>query len=175
MALTSVGRHILQRLQPDAVGITRSPSCKASSTNNTQTFRNILHTPLPRQGHGKQHSLQQMMVGHTQYMSQLTQLLVLDAFFNKISRCITRKSLSNCPVTDSPTLTHTSYCTGTTIVEQLKTSQFHRPNSPILTSIQQNSPHSSLPSLTDRLRCLHSEESRTTSYPCSGNVVEGVS
>ncbi|KER19777.1 hypothetical protein T265_11528 [Opisthorchis viverrini] len=45
---------------------------------------------------------------------------------------------------DSPTPTHTSYGSETTIVEQLKTFQFRRSNRPILTSIQQNSPYCSL-------------------------------
>ncbi|KAG5451742.1 hypothetical protein CSKR_109171 [Clonorchis sinensis] len=44
--LTTVGSHILQRLQPGAVGITRSLSWKANSTDSTQAFRNLLHTPL---------------------------------------------------------------------------------------------------------------------------------
>ncbi|KAG5449220.1 hypothetical protein CSKR_107090 [Clonorchis sinensis] len=41
--LTSVGSHILQCLQPGAVGITRSPSWKASSTDSTQTFPDFFH------------------------------------------------------------------------------------------------------------------------------------
>ncbi|KAG5446251.1 hypothetical protein CSKR_102978 [Clonorchis sinensis] len=48
--LTSVGSHILQRLQPGALGITRSPSWKASSTDSTQAFRDFFHTLLPGQG-----------------------------------------------------------------------------------------------------------------------------
>ncbi|KAG5447762.1 hypothetical protein CSKR_106797 [Clonorchis sinensis] len=49
IALTSVGSHILQRPQPGAVGITRSPSWKAISTDSTRAFRNLFHTPLPSQ------------------------------------------------------------------------------------------------------------------------------
>ncbi|KER22815.1 hypothetical protein T265_09153 [Opisthorchis viverrini] len=45
-------------------------------------------------------------------------------------------------VTDSPTPTHTSYGSETTIVEHLKTSQFRCSNRPSLTAIQQNSPYS---------------------------------
>ncbi|KAG5454227.1 hypothetical protein CSKR_111778 [Clonorchis sinensis] len=48
--LTSVGSNILQRLQPGTLGITRSPSWKASSTDSTQAFRNFFHTLLPGQG-----------------------------------------------------------------------------------------------------------------------------
>ncbi|KER23924.1 hypothetical protein T265_14525, partial [Opisthorchis viverrini] len=63
-------------LQPGAVKITRSPSWKASSTDRTQAFRDLLHTPLPSQGlatslftplrigHGKQYSLRQTMASH---------------------------------------------------------------------------------------------------------------
>ncbi|KAG5442718.1 hypothetical protein CSKR_108025 [Clonorchis sinensis] len=75
-------------------------------------------------------------------MSQPTQLLVLDTFFNGSTRCTTQNSLSNCLVTDSPTPSHTSYGSETTIVEHLKTSQFRCSNRPSLTAIQQNSPHS---------------------------------
>ncbi|KAG5441630.1 hypothetical protein CSKR_105840 [Clonorchis sinensis] len=48
--LTWVGSHILQCLKPGAVGITRSPSWKASSTDSTKAFRDFLHTRLPGQG-----------------------------------------------------------------------------------------------------------------------------
>ncbi|KER27964.1 LOW QUALITY PROTEIN: hypothetical protein T265_13682 [Opisthorchis viverrini] len=60
----------------DIVRITRSPSWKASSTDSTQAFRDLPHTPLPghglatslftplRIGHGKQYSLRQTMVRH---------------------------------------------------------------------------------------------------------------
>ncbi|KER27406.1 hypothetical protein T265_05512 [Opisthorchis viverrini] len=46
---------------------------------------------------------------------------MLDTFFNGRAHCTTENSLSNCLVTDSPTLTHTSYGSETTIVEHLKT------------------------------------------------------
>ncbi|KAG5446084.1 hypothetical protein CSKR_103838 [Clonorchis sinensis] len=84
------------------------------------------------------------MIRHAQHMSQPTQLLVLDTFFNGSTRCTTQNSLSNCLVTDSPTPSHTSYGSETTIVEHLKTSQFRCSNRPSLTAIQQNSPHCSL-------------------------------
>ncbi|KAG5454967.1 hypothetical protein CSKR_105904 [Clonorchis sinensis] len=47
--LTSVSSHIMQRLQPCAARITRSPSWKASRTDSTQTFRDFSHTLLPGQ------------------------------------------------------------------------------------------------------------------------------
>ncbi|KAG5449309.1 hypothetical protein CSKR_100605 [Clonorchis sinensis] len=59
-------------------------------------------------------------------------LLVLDTFFNGSIRCTTQNSLSNCLVTDSPTPSHTSYGSETTIVEHLKTSQFRCSNRPSL-------------------------------------------
>ncbi|KAG5444816.1 hypothetical protein CSKR_108396 [Clonorchis sinensis] len=93
---------------------------------------------------GKQHPLRQTMVRHAQHMSQPTQLLVLDTFFNGSTRCTTQNSLSNCLVTDSWTPSHTSYGSETTIVERLKTSKFRCSNRPSLTAIQQNSPHCSL-------------------------------
>ncbi|KAG5442668.1 hypothetical protein CSKR_111904 [Clonorchis sinensis] len=151
--LTLVSSHNLQRLQLGAVRITWSSSWKASSTENTSTFRDFFHTPLPnlglvtsplpppRIGHGKRHCLRQTMVRHTQHMSQPTQLLVLDIFFNGSTLCTTENSLSNCLVTDMPTPTHTSYGSQTTIVEHLKTSQFRCSNRPSPTGIQQNSPH----------------------------------
>ncbi|KER22840.1 hypothetical protein T265_09147 [Opisthorchis viverrini] len=67
-------------LQPGTVRITRSPPWKASSTDSTQAFRDLLHNPLPSQGlatslftplrigHGKQHSLRQTM--HTSMPSE---------------------------------------------------------------------------------------------------------
>ncbi|KER31163.1 hypothetical protein T265_02492 [Opisthorchis viverrini] len=76
-------------------------------------------------------------------MSQPTQLLVLDTFFNGSTRYTTENTLSNCLVTDSPTPTHASYGSETTIVEHLKTSQVRCSNRPILTAIQQNSPYCS--------------------------------
>ncbi|KAG5450969.1 hypothetical protein CSKR_105278 [Clonorchis sinensis] len=48
----------------------------------------------------------------------------------------------HCFIKDSPTPTHTSFGSHTTIVEHLKTSQFRCSNRPSLTAIQQNSPHS---------------------------------
>ncbi|KER26413.1 LOW QUALITY PROTEIN: hypothetical protein T265_13999 [Opisthorchis viverrini] len=42
-------------LQPGTIRIARSPSWKASSTDSTQAFRDLLHTPLP--GHGLATSL----------------------------------------------------------------------------------------------------------------------
>ncbi|KER24002.1 hypothetical protein T265_08246 [Opisthorchis viverrini] len=93
------GSHILQRLQPGTVRITRSPSWKSGGTDNTQTFRDFFYLSQPGQGfstplvpplgveHGKQHSLRQTTVRHTQHMSQPTQLLVLDTFFNGDTRC----------------------------------------------------------------------------------------
>ncbi|KER33305.1 hypothetical protein T265_00804 [Opisthorchis viverrini] len=128
--------------QPGTVGFTRSPSWKASSTDSTQVFCDLLHTPQPSQGlatslftplrigHGKQYSLRQTMVRHTYHMSQPTQLLVLDTFFNGSTRYTTENTLSNCLVTDSPTPTHTSYGSETVIVEHLKTSQFRCSNRP---------------------------------------------
>ncbi|KER29541.1 hypothetical protein T265_03841 [Opisthorchis viverrini] len=84
-----------------------------------------------------------MMVKHTQHMCQPTQLLVLNTYFNGGTRRTTENTLSNCRVTDTPTLTLTSYCSGTTIVEHLKTPQFRRRNRPSLTVIQRNIPHCS--------------------------------
>ncbi|KAG5445008.1 hypothetical protein CSKR_105021 [Clonorchis sinensis] len=48
--LALIGSHILQLLQPGAVRITRSPSWRASSTDSTQTFRDLLHNPLQVKG-----------------------------------------------------------------------------------------------------------------------------
>ncbi|KAG5453011.1 hypothetical protein CSKR_109430 [Clonorchis sinensis] len=81
------------------------------------------------------------MVRHTQHTSQPTQLLVLDTFFNGST---TENSLPNYSVTYSPTPTHTSYGSETTIVQHLKTSRFNCSNRPSLTAIQKNSPHCSL-------------------------------
>ncbi|GAA47873.1 hypothetical protein CLF_100910 [Clonorchis sinensis] len=44
--LTSISSHILQRLQPGTVGITRSSCWKTSRTNSTQTLRNLSFIPL---------------------------------------------------------------------------------------------------------------------------------
>ncbi|KAG5454945.1 hypothetical protein CSKR_105882 [Clonorchis sinensis] len=85
-------------------------------------------------------------------MSQPTQLLVLDTFFNGSTRCTTENSLSSCLVTDTSTPNHTSYGYETAVVEhlktpqfrysnRLKTSQFRCSNRPSLTVVQQNSPY----------------------------------
>ncbi|KAG5443950.1 hypothetical protein CSKR_113806 [Clonorchis sinensis] len=84
------------------------------------------------------------MVRHAQHIFQPTQLLVLDTFFNGSTRCTTGNSLSNCLLTDTPTPTHTSYGSETTIVEHLKASQFRRSNRLSLTAIQPDSPHCGL-------------------------------
>ncbi|KAG5452611.1 hypothetical protein CSKR_100448 [Clonorchis sinensis] len=63
------------------------------------------------------------LVLHTQHVSQPAQISVLGTFFNGGPHCTTENWLSNCLVTDSPTQTHTSYGSETTIVEHLKTSQ----------------------------------------------------
>ncbi|KAG5445660.1 hypothetical protein CSKR_104805 [Clonorchis sinensis] len=47
---TSVDSRNLQRLQPGAVRITRSPSWKTSSTDSTQAFHDFFHTLLVGQG-----------------------------------------------------------------------------------------------------------------------------
>ncbi|KER26358.1 hypothetical protein T265_06403 [Opisthorchis viverrini] len=78
------------------------------------------------------------------HMSQPTQLLVPDTFFNGDTRCTTENSLSNCLVTDTPIPAHTSYGSEITIVEHLKTSQFRCSKSPILIFIRENNPHCSL-------------------------------
>ncbi|KER21698.1 hypothetical protein T265_10042 [Opisthorchis viverrini] len=83
-------------------------------------------------------------------MSQPTQLLVLDTFFNGSTRYTNKNTLSNRLITDSPTPTHTSYGSETTIVEHLKTSQFRCSNRPSLTAIQQNSPYGERQPLTDK-------------------------
>ncbi|KAG5450080.1 hypothetical protein CSKR_111222 [Clonorchis sinensis] len=44
--------------------------------------------------------------------------------FNESPRCTTDISLSKCPVTDSPTLTYTTYGSDTTVVDHPKTSLF---------------------------------------------------
>ncbi|KAG5445042.1 hypothetical protein CSKR_105058 [Clonorchis sinensis] len=115
------------------------------------------------------------MVRHTQHMSQSTQILVLDTIFNGSTCCTTENSPSNCLVTDTPTPTHTSYGSETTIVEHLKTSQFPCSNGSSLTTIQQNIPHCSLihikrdPSLADScidLICHTRNRTNTTSKIC---------
>ncbi|KER26532.1 hypothetical protein T265_06250 [Opisthorchis viverrini] len=68
-------------------------------------------------------------------MSQPTQLLVLDTFFNGSIRCTTGNALSNHLVTDTPTPTHTSYGSEGTIVEHLETFQFRCLNRSSLTVI----------------------------------------
>ncbi|KER30039.1 hypothetical protein T265_13244, partial [Opisthorchis viverrini] len=39
--LTSISRHLLQRLEPSTDGVTETPSWKAYNTNNTQTLRDL--------------------------------------------------------------------------------------------------------------------------------------
>ncbi|KAG5445492.1 hypothetical protein CSKR_100980 [Clonorchis sinensis] len=159
--------------------ISRPPSWKASSTDSTQTLRNLFLTPLPGQGLANlcfRHSALARKIALSSAnngwacaaQSQPAQLLVLDTFFNRSTRCTTENPLSNCLVTDSPTPTHTSSGSETKVVEHLKTSQFRCSNRPSLTATQQNSPHCSLlhtsleiqgyttliPLPTERQRCL---------------------
>ncbi|KAG5444228.1 hypothetical protein CSKR_104496 [Clonorchis sinensis] len=46
---TSSNSRLLQPLRSDALRIARFPSWKVSHTDSSQTFRNLLHTPLPGQ------------------------------------------------------------------------------------------------------------------------------
>ncbi|KAG5445014.1 hypothetical protein CSKR_105026 [Clonorchis sinensis] len=60
------------------------------------------------------------------------------------TRCKTENSLSKYPVTDTPTLTHTSYASETTIFPHLKAPQFRCSNRPSLTVYNKHSPDCSL-------------------------------
>ncbi|KAG5448983.1 hypothetical protein CSKR_100365 [Clonorchis sinensis] len=48
--LTSISSRILWCLPPGAVGITRSPSWKLSSTDSNQKFHNLFHALLAAEG-----------------------------------------------------------------------------------------------------------------------------